>query len=366
MPGGSIGKVISGATMNELREIPSRIDNQENKPRTGGAKKLDPNSTEIVRVKNATGEDLPRFAPIVLDDLLHPPEESALANAKIDAIGSLSFSGVQRTAANALRKFGILEEPISAGKIGRVRIGGIGTVKVEPPSSGYLRTESMFVAPSIEDPGKWKLADEWGFPVIWREQQPGTAESATSKAWEIETQKVEDPFFAMVSCSAVVPPNPDFAFVSVDYSSSKSISKTEKHLDPNGVFSVGSNSITINARGWFWFLCQVTYNPSGSSATDFVFSCAPESSERITDRISSFTSQAVSIPFGLSASSLTAQSSALVPILVNIGGTVGDLSAEYPVRLTWSGSNVTGGKLQIALVTNSARLDFDQVGDSTS
>ena len=91
MPGGSIGKVISGATMNELREIPSRIDNQENKPRTGGAKKLDPNSTEIVRVKNATGEDLPRFAPIVLDDLLHPPEESALANAKIDAIGSLSF-----------------------------------------------------------------------------------------------------------------------------------------------------------------------------------------------------------------------------------------------------------------------------------
>ena len=287
--GGAIGSILREGTINDLLNVPGRLDNEENRPRVDRTRANPLGSRELVRVKNTTDDDLERFAPIVLDDIASPPESPIIGADGVvkDFLDSFVFKGANRTFENALKMFGVCEEPIAVDAIGLVRVGGFAQIPVTLAEDEVtLQRFWYYVAPSFDNANEWRLSDSWGFPVIWHERGgvrngPAAAEAAGVNVFlgDGENQgaaldtPTTNPFFAVVNCSAMQPPETDFAFVAVEMGNPSDDDlptleneTTTHHLDPLGIFEVQeTEGVKVNANGVYQAVLSYTYD--GSEAT---------------------------------------------------------------------------------------------------
>ncbi len=132
--------------------------------RSGGELRF-PASAITVPVKNASYNELDRFAVLGIEDVLFDPTDDEDAFLR----EPFAFEGRTPDEDDHLGQFLVLAEPIAAWKIGRATIQGLTPVKVEVTDEAHLYADVL-------DGSPWKLASRQhgAARVLWK--QPGVGE----------------------------------------------------------------------------------------------------------------------------------------------------------------------------------------------
>lgn len=115
-----------------------------------------------ILVKNATGQDQPRFAVLGINAPIIPPEDN------LDEFQrQVALSCVTPTAEHA-RRFVILQEPLASGGIGRACASGVTNVKIQTDDPDVTEILTAGIA---EGETNWLIAGGHGCTVLWAEEE---------------------------------------------------------------------------------------------------------------------------------------------------------------------------------------------------
>lgn len=120
----------------------------------------------IVLIKNDEEDDFPRFAALVLSDILISPETNEDEFVSRPPV----FVGKRMVEKYAGKPYGILMEPIAAGMIGRAMILGV------TPAQVYVNEEAHeYVSPIVDsEDGSLESSESGTARILWKAGVKGT------------------------------------------------------------------------------------------------------------------------------------------------------------------------------------------------
>ena len=119
----------------------------------------------IILLRNDSGTDQGRFAVLGLDDPLILPSENPQAFQE-----RITFSGVSPDEHEHANRFGILQEPIAAGGVGRAMVAGVTPMRLDIDAE-----EDELAAIVTDETGSLATGDEGGARILWKEPGTGAA-----------------------------------------------------------------------------------------------------------------------------------------------------------------------------------------------
>jgi hypothetical protein len=155
--GQRLGEVITAANFNRIASATESVEAMQQ----GGKMPQGNNTAALVKVKNASGGNLKRFAAVAMAAPVFTPESSEAEGTKKSQFWAGPLVTVESITADDTRKIAIMAEPVADGKVGAAVVSGITPAVVSKPASGSEFTGAKAVAAGLE------LTTSGGLPVIW-------------------------------------------------------------------------------------------------------------------------------------------------------------------------------------------------------
>lgn len=171
---------FSAAAWNRVVDAANWVDAQ--RMLTGGERRRESTSGQLILVKNASGADRERFDVLVVDDVLVDPDDN-----ETEFQSRVALKGVT-PASDAAALFVVLAEPLADGKIGRAWVDGV--------CPAWIKGEGAFVDTRSGEAG-WLMAGDGGAArVLW-------AAGGTGERWAVIRlgDPSADQWFARIGCA---------------------------------------------------------------------------------------------------------------------------------------------------------------------
>ena len=155
--GQRLGEVITAANFNRIASATESVEAMQQ----GGKMPQGNNTAALVKVKNASGGDLERFAAVAMAAPVFTPESSEAEGTKKSQFWNTPILTVESLTADDTRKIAIMAEPVAAGKVGAATVSGFAVALASTPASGSDFTGVKAIADGLE------LTEFGGVHVQW-------------------------------------------------------------------------------------------------------------------------------------------------------------------------------------------------------